>query len=56
MDGHFLFVCKPTSHPTLQEYLTGVELPALITAFLVFPSWLHLLQTLAFESPPPVPP
>jgi hypothetical protein len=29
MDGHFLFVCKPTSHPTLQEYLTGVELPAL---------------------------
>ena len=27
MDGHFLFVCKPSSHPTL--YLTGVELPAL---------------------------
>jgi hypothetical protein len=29
VDGHFLFVCKPASHPTLQEYLTGVELPAL---------------------------
>ena len=29
MGGHFLFVCKPSSHPTLQEYLTGVELPAL---------------------------
>ncbi|MGH6928618.1 MAG: ISNCY-like element ISAtsp9 family transposase [Dongiaceae bacterium] len=26
-DGHFLFVCKPDSHPTLQEYLTGIELP-----------------------------
>jgi len=25
--GHFLFVCKPESHPTLTEYLTGVELP-----------------------------
>jgi hypothetical protein len=25
--GHFLFVCKPASHPTLQEYLTGIELP-----------------------------
>jgi hypothetical protein len=24
--GHFLFVCKPDSHPTLTEYLTGVEL------------------------------
>jgi hypothetical protein len=24
--GHFLFVCKPGSHPTLTEYLTGVEL------------------------------
>jgi hypothetical protein len=24
--GHFLFVCKPSSHPTLTEYLTGVEL------------------------------
>lgn len=27
--GHFLFVCKPDSHPTLQEYLTGIELPTL---------------------------
>jgi hypothetical protein len=25
--GHFLFVCKPDSHPTLQEYLTGIALP-----------------------------
>jgi hypothetical protein len=25
--GHFLFVCKPDSHPTLSEYLTGIELP-----------------------------
>ena len=25
--GHFLFVCKPASHPTIQEYLTGVEMP-----------------------------
>lgn len=25
--GHFLFVCKPESHPTLMEYLTGIELP-----------------------------
>jgi hypothetical protein len=25
--GHFLFVCKPDSHPTLQEYLTGIDLP-----------------------------
>ena len=24
--GHFLFVCKPSSHPTLTEYLAGVEL------------------------------
>ncbi len=24
--GHFLFVCKPSSHPTIAEYLTGVEL------------------------------
>lgn len=23
--GHFLFVCKPESHPTLQEYVTGAE-------------------------------
>jgi hypothetical protein len=27
--GHFLFVCKPDSHPTLQEYLTGIDLPTL---------------------------
>jgi hypothetical protein len=26
-DGHFLFVCKPSSHPTIQEYLYGIELP-----------------------------
>src|SRR3954467_12215890 len=25
--GHFLFVCKPASHPTIQEYLTGVAMP-----------------------------
>ena len=24
--GHFLFVCKPSSHQTLQEYLTGIDL------------------------------
>src|SRR5687768_14534839 len=28
-DGHFLFVCKPSSHQTIEEYLTGVELPTL---------------------------
>jgi hypothetical protein len=27
--GHFLFVCKPSSHQTIEEYLTGVELPTL---------------------------
>ena len=27
--GHFLFVCKPSSHPTIAEYLTGIELPEL---------------------------
>jgi hypothetical protein len=27
--GHFLFVCKPSSHPTIEEYLTGVELSEL---------------------------
>lgn len=27
--GHFLFVCKPSSHPTIEEYLTGIELPKL---------------------------
>lgn len=25
--GHFLFVCKPASHKTLQEWLDGVDLP-----------------------------
>lgn len=29
VDGHFLFVCKPTSHKLIQEYVTGVELPTL---------------------------
>src|SRR3954447_22681339 len=23
--GHFLFTCKPSSHQTIQEYLTGIE-------------------------------
>ena len=27
--GHFIFVCKPSSHPTIEEYLTGIELPSL---------------------------
>jgi len=27
--GHFLFVCKPSSHPLIQEYLTGIDLPTL---------------------------
>ena len=25
--GHFIFVCKPSSHPLIQEYLTGIDLP-----------------------------
>jgi hypothetical protein len=29
VDGHFLFVCKPSSHATLEEYLTGIDLPVL---------------------------
>jgi hypothetical protein len=29
VDGHFLFVCKPSSHQTIEEYLTGIELPTL---------------------------
>jgi hypothetical protein len=29
VDGHFLFVCKPSSHQTVEEYVTGVELPTL---------------------------
>lgn len=28
-DGHFLFVCKPSSHTTIEEYLTGIDLPVL---------------------------
>ena len=28
-DGHFLFVCKPASHQTIEEYLTGIDLPTL---------------------------
>src|SRR5271157_550998 len=27
VDGHFIFVCKPSSHPLIQEYLTGIDLP-----------------------------
>jgi hypothetical protein len=27
--GHFLFVCKPSSHTLIQEYLTGITLPEL---------------------------
>jgi hypothetical protein len=27
--GHFLFVCKPSSHPTIEEYLTGIDLAEL---------------------------
>jgi len=27
--GHFLFVCKPSSHPLIQEYLIGADLPVL---------------------------
>jgi hypothetical protein len=26
--GHYLFTCKPASHPLIQEYITGVELPS----------------------------
>jgi len=26
--GYFLFVCKPTSHPLIQEYTSGVDLPS----------------------------
>jgi hypothetical protein len=28
IDGHFLFVCKPSSHKLIQEYITGVTLPS----------------------------
>jgi hypothetical protein len=27
--GHFIFVCKPSSHPLIQEYLSGIDLPTL---------------------------
>ena len=27
--GHFLFVCKPASHQTIEDYLTGIDLPTL---------------------------
>ena len=27
--GHFIFVCKPSSHPPIQEYLIGADLPVL---------------------------
>jgi hypothetical protein len=26
LNGHFIFVCKPSSHPLIQEYITGVDL------------------------------
>ena len=26
--SHFLFVCKPSSHPLIQEYMSGVDLPS----------------------------
>jgi Transposase DDE domain len=26
VNGHFVFVCKPSSHPLIQEYITGVNL------------------------------
>ena len=29
-DGHFIFVCKPDSHPLIQEYITGIRLPTRI--------------------------
>jgi hypothetical protein len=27
--GHFIFVCKPSSHPLIQQYLTGAEVAVL---------------------------
>ena len=36
-DGHFIFVCKPDSHPLIQEYVTGIKLPALIVPALIVP-------------------
>lgn len=29
VNGHFLFVCKPSSHSTIEEYLAGIDLPVL---------------------------
>jgi len=26
-DGHFIFVCKPSSHRLIQDYPTGIDLP-----------------------------
>jgi len=26
VNGHFIFVCKPSSHPLIQEYIAGIEL------------------------------
>jgi hypothetical protein len=26
--GHFIFVCKPSSHPLIEEHLTGIDLPS----------------------------
>jgi hypothetical protein len=26
VDGHFIFVCKPSSHPLIREYIAGIEL------------------------------
>jgi hypothetical protein len=31
--GHLIFVCKPSSHPLIQEYLTGADLPELLDGF-----------------------
>src|SRR5215471_6165018 len=28
VNGHFIFVCKPSSHPLIQQYITGIELAA----------------------------
>jgi hypothetical protein len=30
--GHFIFVCKPTSHKTLQQWLEGIDLPRRVIA------------------------
>lgn len=27
VEGHFIFVCKPSSHKTIEEYLSGIDLP-----------------------------